>query len=447
MSSNNVVVPRNREAEIALLGCILLDEQLITAVNDEISYSDFYDEKNKEIFKAMTNLSIKKQSIDVTTLWGELEKSGKISVVGVEYLNQIASSIYTTSNLDDYINLVRDTSLKRRAISLLSTLMQDGYKAEINANDYITNLEKEILELSKSKKTTAFKRVNSVVDIVKENVDRNSKSTSAITGLDTGFDNLNRATLGFQNGNLIILAARPAMGKSAFAMNLAVQVATKNLDSAAHVAIFSLEMGADQLVERMISSEARLDGELIKKGHIYGDDGLLFGGAAQKLSSLNLFFDDSASITVEDIRAKCRKLKAEFGLELVVIDYLQLIKGDSSKPKHEEIGAISRGLKLMARELDIPVIALAQLSRDIEKRDSKVPIMADLRDSGSIEQDADIVMFLYREEYYKKTPENEGKASLVIGKNRSGKTGTLDFRFEGQYSKFEESDEGDNYVR
>ena len=223
-------------------------------------------------------------------------------------------------------------------------------------------------------------------------------------------------------------------------MNLAVQVAQCNKDGKAHVAIFSLEMGADQLVERMISADALINNTKLRKGDISGTDGILFSGSSEKLAGLNLYFDDSASITVEDIRAKCRKLSAEEGLELVIIDYLQLIKGDSTKAKHEEIGAISRSLKLMARELEIPVVALAQLSRDVEKRDDKKPIMADLRDSGSIEQDADIVMFLYREEYYKKNSERVGEADLIIAKNRAGSTGELKYRFEGQYSKFTDND-------
>ncbi|MGM9971528.1 MAG: replicative DNA helicase [Anaeroplasmataceae bacterium] len=440
MSVNNLIVPRNREAEIALLGCVFLDESLMLSINDEISYTDFYDDKNREIFKAMTNLYISHQSIDITTLCSELERTGKLNNVGVEYINQIANSTYTTTNIDDYIRLVKDTSLKRKAISVLSKLTQDGYNPNLDANEYITSLEKEVFELSKSKKTSEFVRINDVVEIVKRNVEINSNRKSTVTGLNTGFSNLNKATLGLQNGNLIILAARPAMGKSAFAMNLAVQVAEGNNNSKAAVAIFSLEMGADQLVERMISSEAHINSEKIKKGEITGTDGVLFSGASEKLSELNLYFDDSASITVEDIRAKCRKLKADQGLDLVIIDYLQLIKGDSSKPKHEEIGAISRSLKLMARELNIPVVALAQLSRDVEKREDKNPIMADLRDSGNIEQDADIIMFLYREEYYKKNSNRIGEADLIIAKNRSGTTGKLKFQFEGQYSKFSSMD-------
>lgn len=441
MSDKNIMVPKNRDAEIALLGCVFLDESLMNAICDELSYSDFYDEKNKTIFKAMTNIFFEKGSIDITTVCSELERSGKlVNAGGIEYINQIANFIYTTSNVDSYISLVRDASLKRRAINVLGKLTQDGYNPDLTANDYIVSLEKEVFELSKSKKTTEFTRISDVVETVKRNAEINSNKRSAITGLDTGFKNLNKATLGLQNGSLVILAARPAMGKSAFAMNLAVQVAQSNKDGKAHVAIFSLEMGADQLVERMISADALINNTKLRKGDISGTDGILFSGSSEKLAGLNLYFDDSASITVEDIRAKCRKLAAEEGLELVIIDYLQLIKGDSTKAKHEEIGAISRSLKLMARELEIPVVALAQLSRDVEKRDDKKPIMADLRDSGSIEQDADIVMFLYREEYYKKNSERVGEADLIIAKNRAGSTGELKYKFEGQYSKFTDND-------
>lgn len=435
-------IPRSIEAEVALLGCIFLDESLMTGVLDQIDAEDFYDSKNKEIYKAMTSLYLDKQNIDITTINDFLTKNDKLNVAGgMEYIESILVSTYTTASIDTYIKLIKDASVRRKYINKLNTLVQEGYNPTSSISDYIENVEREVFELSKNKRTTELIPIRNVFEQVRENVALNAMHAGDITGLDTGFNNLNKITLGLQKDALIILAARPAMGKSAFAMNLAVNIAKKNKLGKAVVAVFSLEMAADQLVERMVSSEAMIESYKIKKGSFEGSEVQRFANAGDSLSKYNIYFDDSSDISVEDIRTKCRKLASEVGIDAVVIDYLQLIKGDQSKSKNEEVGNISRSLKLMARELHIPVIALSQLSRKVEEREDKKPMMSDLRDSGSIEQDADIVMFLYRDDYYKKENSNRpGEADLIIGKNRSGSTGELPYRFEGKYSRFVELD-------
>lgn len=435
----NPTIPKNVEAEIALLGCIFVDQNLIVSALDQLEASDFYESKNKEIYKAMQALYNQKQNIDITTMQAYLNNNDKLSQVGgIEYVASIISSSYSTAGFDSYIELIRSSALKRKYIDKLNSLVQKGYDGKITINDYIDSVEKEVFELSTNKRTGELTHIKNVVEEVKKTTNLRSKSNSEITGLDTGFSTLNKVTLGFQKDALIIIAARPSMGKSAFAMNLAVNVAKNNKDGKANVAVFSLEMSSEQLVERMISSESFIESDKIKKGKLSGDEGMRFNVAGASLAGLNIYFDDASNISVEDIRTKCRKLKADNDLDIVIIDYLQLIKGDSSKSKNEEIGMISRSLKLMARELHIPVIALAQLSREVEKTEDKKPMMSHLRDSGSIEQDADVIMFIYREDYYKKKDSTRpGEADIIIAKNRSGSVGDeLPFIFQGPVSKF-----------
>ncbi len=446
-----LVTPHNLEAEMAVLGSIFIDESLVAEIIDELYPEDFYDNKNKIIFNTIVSLYNEGKNIDLTSVVSALEIKGLFSQAGgMDYLNTIVNYNYSAINVGTYVDLVHEAALKRVTINALTDLAQKGYSPEKNANEYLTKVEEVIFDLSKRRKTSNFVPITEVTSIVKEKLTRNLNQTGDITGLSTGFSNLDHATLGFQPEQLIILAARPAMGKSALAMNIAVNAAQANKNGKAVVACFSLEMGMDQLVERMIAADGLLHLQSIKTGQLTGQEPRQYQASCEKLNHLNLYFDDSSLITLEDIRTKCRKLKASPGLDLVVIDYLQLIDGTGSgaKSRQEEVSKISRGLKMMARELQIPVLALAQLSREVEKRDDKKPIMADLRDSGSIEQDADIVMFLYREEYYNKNKTEENKPSqpaiLSIAKNRSGSSGMdLDFIFQGQYSKFTEVEKGE----
>lgn len=448
-------IPRNVDAEVAVLGSIFLDESLIVGLLDQLSVDDFFDQRNKIIYKTILELNRTEKSIDHTSIISALEASGKLDAIGgYDYVNTIANYNYTSVNIETYVALVKEASLKRQAITRLGELAQKGYDPNITSAQYLTTIEEVIFDLSKRRKTTDFTDINTVASRVLDRIKQNSNHLQDdITGISTGYKNINKVILGFQPEQLIILAARPGMGKSALAMNIAVNVAQLNQEGNAKVAIFSLEMGMDQLVERMVACESNIPLGNIKTANMDGTEIRRFVAACQKLSKLHIYFDDSSSTSIEDIRVKCRKQQAATGLDFVVIDYLQLIDGANSgaKSRQEEVAKISRGLKMMARELQIPVLALAQLSREVDRREDKKPVLADLRDSGSIEQDADIVTFLYREDYYKANkdkPEEQpisSPALLNIAKNRSGEAGVdLDFIFQGRYSKFVETEKGEN---
>ena len=435
-------VPYNLEAEQAVLGCVIIDNDVIVTLSDEMSAQDFYDRRHQLIFTAMLNIYRAQMKIDYTTLIAELEiKSQLAEAGGAVYLSSLIDAVYTTANIGDYIQIVQDAALKRNVIAAATSIGEAGYDPNLDSTGYIDYAERVITELSKRRKTEGFTNIEAVVENVKALMLANRIKGEEVTGLSSGFSNLDEITLGLQKDNLIILAARPAMGKSAFAMNIAIQAAQRNVDEKGegiNVAIFSLEMSQEQIVQRMTASQARVNLTNIQKGNLSQKDMLLVESANDDLAKLNIYFCDQAVLTVADIRAKCRKQQAASGLDLVVIDYLQLISGTSKNGnRQEEVSNISRSLKQMARELGIPVIALAQLSREVEKREDKRPQMADLRESGSIEQDADIIMFLYREEYYTKSANAvPNMAELIIAKNRSGVTGNLKYLFQGEYQLF-----------
>ena len=442
MAEQVLNVPKSVEAETALIGCILVDENLILEASDILSPKDFYDQKNKLIFRTMSNLFKEGKNIDVMTVVSSLQSANLLEQCGgLEYISSIADYSYSTLNFRSYCDLVAEAAIKRTTIQKLSELAQAGYDSGIETEAYINKVEQEVFELSKRRKADSFKPVAEVYKSVMETLEVNAKRTDEVIGLDTGFRELNKFTQGFQGGQLLILAARPAMGKSAMAMNLAVNVAQNNKNGHATVAIFNLEMSAEQLMERMIASASNIRLNNIKSGKIPNNEWGRFNNACAKLNSFNFYFDDSSDLTVNSIRAKCRKLAAETSLDFIVIDYLQLIESDLGlrASQQEKVAKISRSLKLMALELNVPVLALSQLSRAVEQRDDKRPIMADLRDSGSIEQDADIVMFLYRDDYYNQASERKKEADLIISKNRAGSTHEgLPFIFSGEYARFNE---------
>ena len=445
---NTPTIPCEIDAEIAVIGCIFLDQNLIYQISDILTPEQFYDVKNRMIYTAMLNLSKKGQGIDVTTVISQLSSANLIEQCGgFEYISEIALRSYSTANIESYAEMIESAALRRKAINTLNDLVQAGYDANVSAFDYLEYVEKNVFDISKSRRVEAFRHISNVSKAVLENAERNAARTDDVIGLDTGFSCLNKITQGFQDGQLIILAARPSMGKSAMALNLATNVCNKNKNGTATVAMFSLEMPAEQLVERMIAADSSIRLNQIKNGKISKTEWVRFNTSCAKLSQLNLYFDDSSDSTIAKIRAKCRKLKSDSSLDFVIIDYLQLIESDAASQKAsqlEKITKITRSLKLMARELSVPVMALSQLSRDVEKRDDKHPIMADLRDSGSIEQDADIVMFLYREDYYNKASERKGEADLIVAKNRSGSTSEgLPFVFAGEYQRFKEKKDED----
>lgn len=441
----NIVVPANVEAERSLLGAILLDYTILNKVEGRLYDRDFYEPRNKVIFNSMLDLFRDGKNIDITSLISDLETKGNLTKAGgYEYISSLADIGYSTSNADTYIQFIEDASLRRDALKLLQTLTERGYRSDNTTQSFLEDMERSVFDLSKRRKIGTFTSIKDITGTVLANAEAQSRQKENVVGLKTGFHELDKYTLGFQPGQLIILAARPAMGKSAMAINLACNVASKNLKGKATCAIFSLEMPQEQLVERMIASDSKISLKSIKTGFLKDPEWIRIQTACTRLNSLNIYFSDETDLTVTKIKSVCRQLKELNGLDFVVIDYLQLISSDGGRSTVEEVSRISRSLKLMAQELNIPVMALSQLSRAVEKRDDKHPMMADLRDSGSIEQDADIVMFLYRDDYYNKNSTRKGEADLIIAKNRSGQTTEEDgipLMFNGAFSNFSEKTE------
>ena len=436
-------VPYNLESEQAILGCVLIDNEIMVSLSDEMSVQDFYDRRHQIIFTAMLNVYKNQMQIDFTTLIAELQiKNQLIEAGGAVYLSSLIDAVYTTANIADYVQIVQDAALKRNVIAAATSIAEAGYNANYDSAGYIDYAERLLMDLAKRRRTEGFTPIDDVLVNVKNIMLANRAKDGELTGLSTGFEKLDEITLGLQKDNLIILAARPAMGKSAFAMNIAINAAVNNIKEDTgepiNVAIFSLEMSQEQIVQRMTAAQSRVNLNNIQKGTLNQKEMLLVESANDELAGLNIYFCDQGTVTVADIRAKCRKQKASGGLDLVIIDYLQLINGSvKSGNRQEEVANISRSLKQMARELGVPVIALSQLSREIEKREDKRPNMSYLSESGSIEQDADIIMFLYREGYYNKNTEKVSNLTeLIIAKNRSGVLGTVQLLFQGEYQLF-----------
>ena len=441
MANNNLPIkqmPSAVEAEVAVIGSLFMEPSSIIIARDYVNADDFYDIRNKLIYKTMILLNDAGMSVDVATVVGSLKTNQLLDQAGgTDYLLEISKFSYSASNIETYLEMIYSASMKRKAIGTLEELVQKGYEAG-DVTKYIDNVERTVFDMSKHRKTTSFETIRAVTEQLEKNTEARSKQDTQLVGFDTGFPTLNQYTQGFQGGQLIILAARPAMGKSAMALNLAMNISTIN---DVNVAIFSLEMSNEQLVQRMVAATGSIKLKMIQSGHMDKNSWVRFSPCLERFANMKIFFDDSSDSTIESIRAKCRKLKQENGLGMIVIDYLQLIDydDDSSKMSQvQKITIISRSLKLMARELDVPIIVLSQLSRAVEGRDDKKPIMSDLRDSGSIEQDADMVLLLYRDEYYNKASTRKGDADLILGKNRSGATGEIAMIWTGEYMKFRE---------
>ncbi len=440
--------PKNLEAEMAVLGCAFLSKDALEKISEELSADMFYDKKNATIFNAMKELQGRHETIDATILKNEIEKVTPINAVGgVEYLTDVIDSVVSASNVESYIDIVREKALRRKLINVCEGIENTARDEGKDTFNIIEKAEKDIFEVTKTRKTGDFKTSAQVVASANDQLVALSKRGSDITGIATGFVDFDHMTSGLHPNELIIIAARPAMGKTAFALNVAVNAA---LSSGKGVAIFNLEMGAEQLMFRMISAVGGVDGNVLKTGKLTNDDWSRVKEAMSELKDAPLYFEDTPGITIGEIRSKCRKLQSQShnGLGLIVIDYLQLISGGPGygNNRQQEVSDISRSLKTMAMELEVPVVALAQLSRSVEGRENKRPIMSDLRESGSIEQDADIVAFLYRDDYYNKpagqTEENPISLSeLIIAKHRNGSNGTVELVFQKNISNFS------NYVK
>ena len=429
--------PQNMEAEQAVLGAIFLEPSSLTLASEMLIPEDFYRGAHQRIFNAMLKLNDKGEAIDLVTVTEELAATKLLEDVGgISYLSELAGSVPTAANIEYYAKIVEEKSLLRRLIRTATSIAQDGYTREDEVDALLGEAEKSILEVSQRKSAGSFHQIKDVLVRTYDNIEVMHNRVGDITGIATGFAELDKMTAGFQRNDLIIVGARPSVGKTAFALNIAQNVATKTDEN---VAIFSLEMGAEQLVMRMLCAEGNIDAQRLRTGSLTDEDWGKLTMAMGSLSNAGIFIDDSPGVRVQDIRAKCRRLKQEQGgLGMILIDYLQLVLGSgrSGENRQQEVSEISRSLKALARELQVPVIALSQLSRGVEQRQDKRPMMSDIRESGSIEQDADIVAFLYRDDYYDKESENKNIIEIIIAKQRNGPTGTVSLAFVKEYNKF-----------
>lgn len=436
----NKIMPNNLEAEESVLGACFLSKYALQKATESLLPESFYSEKNAKIFTAMMDLVEEKTPIDLTTITSHLKKKNELNEVGgVEYLTEILNFVPTASNVDYYIQNVEETAILRRLIETANDIATEGYRTDETVNEILDSSEKKILSIVKNRKSSEFRSIKDVLLKTQSDLERLSENKSEITGLATGWYDLDKLTTGLHPNEFIIIAARPAMGKTAFALNLATHAAMTQDKS---VAVFNLEMSAEQLAMRILSSLGQLEGFKLRTGNLMNNDWKRINEAVSQLSNTNLVIDDTPGITIGEIRAKCRRLaSSEKGLSLVIIDYLQLISGGKNygANRQQEVSDISRSLKTLAMELNVPIIALSQLSRSVEGREDKRPLMSDLRESGSIEQDADIVAFLYRDDYYNKearTEDNTSISELIIGKHRNGPTATIELLFKKNTSTF-----------
>ncbi|MCR6108532.1 replicative DNA helicase [Salipaludibacillus agaradhaerens] len=439
--------PQNIEAEQAVLGAIFLEDQALITASERLIPEDFYRVAHQRIYSVMLELSSKSEPVDLVTVTSELETKNWLEETGgVSYLSDLANAVPTAANISYYSQIVEEKSLLRKLIRVATNIATEGYAADEDVEAILSDAEKAILEVAQKRSAGEFADIKDVLIEAFDKIEMLQHTAGEVTGIPTGFTELDRITAGFQRNDLVIVAARPSVGKTAFALNISQNVATKTDEN---VAIFSLEMGADQLVMRMLCAEGNIDAQRLRTGRLEDEDWQRLTMAMGSLSKAGIYIDDTPGIKVKDIRAKCRKLKKERGLGMIMIDYLQLIQGDSrsGEGRQQEVSEISRELKGLARELELPVIALSQLSRGVESRQDKRPMMSDIRESGSIEQDADIVAFLYRDDYYDQESENKDIIEIIIAKQRNGPVGTVELAFVKEYNKFvnleRRFDEGD----
>jgi len=435
--------PHSIQAEQAVLGGLMLDDEAWERVADQITAEDFYRREHQAIFRAMTALGEADQPLDVVTLAEELERRGELDDVGgLPYLGMLANDTPTASNVGAYARLVREQSVMRQLIRAGNRIAESCYRPEGRKVDQLLdeaeNLVFQIAE-QQAKGRSGFRPITELLTDTVNRIEELYSSGSAMTGVPTGFDDFDAKTSGLQKSDLIIVAGRPSMGKTTFAMNIAENVA---ISAGLPVAIFSMEMPGEALTMRMISSLGRINQQAVRTGKLEDDDWPRVTSAVSLLQQAKLFIDDTPALSPTEVRARCRRLMKEYGqLGLVVIDYLQLMQApDAGENRTNEISAISRGLKTLAKELNVPVIALSQLNRSLEQRPNKRPVMSDLRESGAIEQDADLIVFIYRDEVYHEDSPDKGKAEIIIGKQRNGPIGTVTLTFQGQYTRF------DNYA-
>lgn len=435
ISAIGKIPPHNLEAEQAALGCMLLDSDVIPIVTELLKSEDFYRDDHREIFDAIIDLAEKALPVDLITVSEQLKLRGTLDGVGgLQRLADLTSAVPTTANARHYTKIVEEKALLRRLIKASSEITNMGYEASEEAIFVLDRAEKSIFDIIQKRSTQGFSHIKDVLLETFNRLEELYNSKSFITGIPTGFTDLDFKTAGLQNSDLVLIAARPGMGKTAMALNIAQHAA---IHSKVPVAIFNLEMSKDQLVNRMLCSEVMVDSHKMRTGKLEDDDWQKIARALGPLSEAPVYIDDTPGISVMDIRAKCRRLKLEKNLGLVVIDYLQLMQGRGrTENRQQEVSEISRSLKILAKEINVPVVTMSQLSRGPESRTDHRPMLSDLRESGAIEQDADIVMFLYRDDYYNPDTEKKNIAEIIIAKHRNGSTGTIELRWFGEFTKF-----------
>lgn len=437
------IPPQDIEAEQAVLGAIFLDSDTIVDAMEVLEPRAFYRRAHQLIFQAMIQLNDRNEAIDVITLKSELEQAnGLEDVGGISYLIELSQASPSASSIAYYAKIVSDKAMLRNLIHTANQIVTMGFEQSEDIQTIIDDAERSILEVTEKRNSSGFRSIANVLNTTIETIDQLAQQGEAITGLPTGYQALDKMTAGLQKEELIIIAARPAVGKTAFALNIAQNIGTKTDES---IAIFSLEMGAESLVNRMLCAEGSIQAANLRTGQLTEEEWRALIVAMGSLSQANIYIDDTPGIKISEIRARCRKLAQEKGgLGLILIDYLQLIEGTGRESRQQEVSEISRQLKKLAKELKVPVIALSQLSRGVEQRQDKRPVLSDIRESGSIEQDADIVAFLYREDYYEREGEEneekeeqiDNKVEVIIEKNRSGARGTVELLFIKEYNKF-----------
>jgi replicative DNA helicase len=443
MSRDRRVLPHNLDAEASVLGGVLLRNEVLSQL-DTIEVDDFYDHRHKVVFAAIRALEAVSKPIDVVTLENEIAKSGKLEAIGgMAFLGELALRVPTPDNVIHYAEIVTDKHQARKLMLASGEILERGYDDNIEVRDYLDEAEGKIFEVTQRRDKTGPEPLKGLIKRVFSSLDERFASPDGITGVPTGFADLDQKTAGLQPTELIILAARPAMGKTAFAMSLAQNAA---ISGGWPVLVFSLEMSSTQLAERMLCSEARVDSSALRRGQLQRQDMTNLTYAANTLSRAPILIDDSPALSLREVRARARRFRANRELfadkktGLIVIDYLQLMRGSPQAQKasrEQEISEISRGLKSLAKELQVPVLALSQLNRSLEQRTDKRPQLSDLRESGAIEQDADVILFIYRDVVYNKDAENPNVAEVILGKNRHGSIGTVETHFEGRFTRFE----------
>ncbi|MDO7787282.1 replicative DNA helicase [Desulforamulus aquiferis] len=430
------VPPQNIDAEQSVLGAMLLERDAIFRVMEFLKPEDFYRESHRLIYQVILELAEAGSPVDLITVTDLLRDKGDLEKIGgVTYVATLANLVPTAANAEYYARIVEEKSLTRAVISVTTRISSRGYEGAESAEELLDEAEKSILDLGQRRSSSTFVPVKDVLVTTFEDIEHIYSNRGKITGVPSGFIELDRMTNGFQKGDLVILAARPSMGKTAMAILVGQHAAIKHQ---VPVAVFSLEMSKEQLVQRMLCSEAMVDAHKVRTGNLADDDWGKLSEAARYLSKAPIYLDDTGAATVREMKSKARRLKAEKGLGLIIIDYMQLMSGGGKRNENrqQEIADISRKLKGMGKELGVPVIALSQLSRAVESRTDKRPMMSDLRESGGIEQDADVIMFIYRDEYYNQESEKKGIAEVIIAKQRNGPVGTVELGFFKEYTKF-----------